>query len=45
MAVWENGEIQGTVGGGKIEHEIINKSIKCIKNNKSSNFKYKLKRK
>ncbi|EPY2304853.1 XdhC family protein [Clostridium sporogenes] len=42
MAVWENGEIQGTVGGGKVEYEIINKSIKCIKNNESSNFKYKL---
>ncbi|GAA0747097.1 XdhC/CoxI family protein [Clostridium oceanicum] len=42
MAVWENSKIEGTVGGGKAEYEIINKALDCIKNNESSPFQYKL---
>ncbi|AUN00171.1 xanthine dehydrogenase [Clostridium botulinum] len=42
MAVWKDGKIEGTVGGGKIEHEIINKAVACIKNNENSTFEYEL---
>ncbi|WP_396152435.1 XdhC family protein [Clostridium sp.] len=37
-----NGKIHGTVGGSKVEHEIINKALECIKNNENSTFEYKL---
>lgn len=42
MAIWKNGKIEGTVGGGKLEHDIITKALGCIKNNENSTFEYKL---
>ncbi|MBE6057624.1 XdhC/CoxI family protein, partial [Clostridium sp.] len=42
MAIWKDGKIEGTVGGGKVEYEIINKALACIKNNENSTFEYKL---
>lgn len=42
MAIWKDGKIEGTVGGGKVEHEIIKKSLECIKYNENSSFEYSL---
>jgi xanthine dehydrogenase accessory factor len=42
MAVWQDGRISGSVGGGKVEYEVINKSIQCIKKLKDSQFEYTL---
>lgn len=42
MAVWENGESLGSVGGGKVEYLIIEKAIECIKAGEDINFEYKL---
>ncbi|MFD3158330.1 XdhC family protein [Haloimpatiens sp. FM7330] len=42
MAVWEDGKILGSVGGGKIEYEVIAKAVECIKKSEDSEFDYKL---
>lgn len=42
MAVWADGRILGSVGGGRIEHEVILKAISCIEKNEDSEFDYKL---
>lgn len=42
MAVWENGKILGSIGGGEIEHQIINKAITSIRNKEDCNFQYEL---
>jgi xanthine dehydrogenase accessory factor len=42
MAVWQDGRIEGSVGGGKIEHEVINEAIQCIKRLKDSQFQHTL---
>lgn len=42
MAVWEDGKIIGSVGGGRIEFEIIQSAINCIKEGKDGQFEHKL---
>ncbi|MHC6181468.1 XdhC family protein [Clostridium sp. JNZ X4-2] len=42
MAVWKDGKISGSVGGGSLEHKIILKSIECIKENTQKEFSYNL---
>lgn len=42
MAVWQDGRILGSVGGGKVEHEVINEAIECIKRGKDSQFEHTL---
>ncbi len=42
MSVDTEGNILGTVGGGKIEKTLIDEAIECISNNKSKNFQYEL---
>ncbi|MGH4117278.1 XdhC family protein [Clostridium sp.] len=42
MAVWEDGKIQGSVGGGNIEYEVIEKAIDCIKKEVDREFKFQL---
>jgi xanthine dehydrogenase accessory factor len=42
MAVWPNGKILGSIGGGRIEHEVILKAKECIEKNEDSDFEYKL---
>lgn len=42
MAVWENGRIEGTIGGGKLEYQVIQESIEAIKNGKSYMFHHSL---
>lgn len=42
MVVWENGEIFGSIGGGKIEYTVIQESIEAIKENKSRTFSHSL---
>ncbi|GIM29702.1 xanthine dehydrogenase accessory factor [Clostridium polyendosporum] len=40
MAVWEDGTIKGSVGGGSIEYKIIEKAKNCLVNKEDSNFHY-----
>lgn len=40
MAVWEDGTIKGSVGGGSIEFKIIEKAKECLVNKQDSNFHY-----
>lgn len=42
IAVFQNGSTIGTVGGGMIENNIINKSIECLKSGEDYNFEYSL---
>ncbi|WP_411681461.1 XdhC family protein [Clostridium thailandense] len=42
MAVWKDGRILGSVGGGIVEHKVILKTIECIKKLESANFEYVL---
>lgn len=42
MAVWEDGRILGSVGGGRIEYEIIQSAIQHIKEGKDGGFDHKL---
>ena len=42
MAVFQNGNIIGSVGGGMIEHKVINKCIECLKSEMDYNFEYTL---
>ncbi|MBC2397072.1 XdhC family protein [Clostridium tetanomorphum] len=42
MAVFENGETLGTVGGGNLEHVVINESLKCLNEGLSKEYEYRL---
>lgn len=42
MAVWQDGKILGSVGGGLVEHKVITKSIECIEQGVNTDFEYKL---
>jgi len=42
MAVWEDGRIVGSVGGGNIEFVVIEKSIECIKEEVDGEFQFEL---
>lgn len=42
MAIWEDGKINGSVGGGSIEYSVIQKSIECIKKECDEEFKFEL---
>lgn len=42
MAVWKDGKILGSIGGGKIEYTVIQKAIECIEKEEDHNFEYKL---
>ncbi|GAA0182447.1 XdhC/CoxI family protein [Clostridium sediminicola] len=42
MAVWQDGRILGSVGGGKVEYEVINEAKECIKRGKDSQFEHVL---
>jgi len=42
MAVWEDGTIEGSVGGGNIEYTVIEKAIQCIKEEMDKEFEFEL---
>lgn len=42
MAVWEDGRIEGSVGGGNIEYTVIDKAIACIKEEIDGEFEFQL---
>jgi xanthine dehydrogenase accessory factor len=42
MAVWEDGRIEGSVGGGNIEYAVIEKAINCIKEETDKEFQFEL---
>lgn len=42
MAVWEDGRIKGSVGGGNIEYAVIEKTIECIKKETDREFEFQL---
>ncbi|MBU3188883.1 XdhC/CoxI family protein [Clostridium bowmanii] len=42
MAVWEDGKIEGSIGGGNIEFVVIEKAIECIKEEKDGEFTFEL---
>ncbi|MGL5749153.1 MAG: XdhC family protein [Paraclostridium sp.] len=42
MAFLKDESIMGTVGGGHVEHTIINKCRECLKTGEDSNFEYSL---
>jgi xanthine dehydrogenase accessory factor len=42
MAVRHDGRINGTVGGGNLEHQTINEAVQCIANGKSKEVSYSL---
>ena len=42
IAVFQNGEVMGTVGGGMIERKIIDKCIECLESGEDYNFEYTL---
>lgn len=42
MAVWKDGRIFGSVGGGKVEYAIIQKAVECIESMEDSSFELKL---
>ena len=41
MGVWQDGFV-GTIGGGLIEHKVIEQARKNLKENKNQTFKYDL---
>ncbi len=42
MAVFEDGSFDGTVGGGLIEHKVIEKCKECLNSGQDDNFEYTL---
>ncbi|MTK13294.1 MAG: xanthine dehydrogenase [Clostridiaceae bacterium] len=40
MAVWKDGRILGSIGGGIVEHKVILKAIECIDQGDDNNFEY-----
>jgi xanthine dehydrogenase accessory factor len=42
MAIWQDGKILGSIGGGKVEYAVIEKAKLCIEKREDSNFEYKL---
>ena len=42
MLVFSDGKIEGTCGGGKVEYSVIKEAVKCIKEDTSKPFSYKL---
>jgi xanthine dehydrogenase accessory factor len=42
MAVWEDGTIEGSIGGGNIEYTVIAKAIECIKEETGKEFEFEL---
>ena len=42
MLVYPNGEIEGTIGGGKLEFEVIEKAKTALEKKKSVKFNFKL---
>ncbi|MCB2289948.1 XdhC/CoxI family protein [Clostridium sp. CS001] len=42
MAVWEDGTIEGSIGGGNIEYAVIAKAIECIKEGVDKEFQFEL---
>lgn len=42
MAVWEDGRIEGSVGGGNIEYTVIEKTIDCLKEESDREFEFQL---
>lgn len=42
MAVWEDGRTFGTVGGGKVEYEVKQKAVECIKAEEDGEFQFQL---
>ena len=44
MIVYESGEVDGTIGGGKIEKKVIENALKQIKINKAKLFNHNLQR-
>ncbi|SHI54869.1 xanthine dehydrogenase accessory factor [Clostridium amylolyticum] len=42
MAVWEDGSIEGSVGGGNIEYAVIEKAIQCIKEGEDKELQFQL---
>lgn len=42
MLVFSDGNIEGTVGGGKVEYSVIKEAMDCIKGNTSKSFSYTL---
>ena len=42
MAIWQDGKILGSIGGGKVEYAVIEKAKLCIEKTEDCNFEYKL---
>ena len=42
MAVFQDGNTMGSVGGGMIEHQVVNKCEECLKSGLDYNFEYTL---
>lgn len=42
MAIWQDGKILGSIGGGKVEYAVIEKAKLCIEKTEECNFEYKL---
>lgn len=42
MAVWSDGRIAGSIGGGIVEHEVIARAINCMEKGTGSSFEYNL---
>lgn len=42
MAVFEDGSIEGTIGGGNIEKESIEEAVRCIIENKNGEYEFDL---
>ncbi len=42
MAVFQDGSFDGTVGGGLIEHKVMEKCKECLKSGNDNNFEYTL---
>lgn len=42
MLVFKDGSIVGTCGGGKVEYNVIKEAVKCLEENISKPFSYKL---
>lgn len=42
MLVFNDGTIEGTCGGGKVEFNVIKEAIECLENNESKSFSYTL---
>lgn len=42
MAVWEDGKILGSVGGGSLEHDVIEKAVNCIEKEEDEEFEFQL---